>query len=103
MLDDIHLSISAFLYQVLKKWLPETSVPHMAPRSNTNALAFALDFRDSIWVAGEIISGRVDLNVACAQDDGIETLCVNLKGFIVTYVASILFFSFRFCLIHPLK
>jgi hypothetical protein len=60
----------------------------MAPQNNLNSPTFVLHFPDAVRVAGETIQGRVELNVALAQDEGIENLHVNLKGSIVTYVLS---------------
>jgi hypothetical protein len=60
----------------------------MAPQNNVNSPAFELHLPNVVRVAGETIQGRVELNVARAQDDGIESLCINLRGSIVTYVPS---------------
>ncbi|KAJ7935305.1 hypothetical protein B0H13DRAFT_1950392, partial [Mycena leptocephala] len=46
--------------------------------------AFVLHLPNVVRVAGEIIQGRVELNVARrAQDDGIESFCRNLRGSIL--------------------
>ncbi|KAJ7350666.1 hypothetical protein DFH08DRAFT_741785 [Mycena albidolilacea] len=58
----------------------------MAPQNNLNSPTFVLHFPDAVRVAGETIQGRVELNVALAQDEGIENLHVNLKGSIVTTI-----------------
>ncbi|KAJ7188820.1 hypothetical protein C8R46DRAFT_877072 [Mycena filopes] len=58
----------------------------MAPKTSTNSPAFVLHFSDSVRVAGETIHGRAELNVARAQDEGIENLSVNLTGSIVTTI-----------------
>ncbi|KAJ7287061.1 hypothetical protein C8J57DRAFT_1282699 [Mycena rebaudengoi] len=42
--------------------------------------AISLHFQDLVRVAGEIIQGRVDLNVALAQEDNIEHLRIKLRG-----------------------
>ncbi|KAF7362362.1 Arrestin-N domain-containing protein [Mycena venus] len=57
----------------------------MAPQ-NVASPAFVLHFPDAVRVAGETIQGRVELDVASAQDEGIENLSVNLKGSIVTTI-----------------
>lgn len=59
----------------------------MAPL-NVPSPAFVLHFPDAVRVAGETIQGRVELNVALAQEEGIESLCINLSGSIVTYATS---------------
>ncbi|KAJ7935250.1 hypothetical protein B0H13DRAFT_1950194 [Mycena leptocephala] len=58
----------------------------MAPQTNVNSPAFELHLPNVVRVAGETIQGRVELNVARAQDDGIESLCINLRGSIVTTI-----------------
>ncbi|KAF7350989.1 Arrestin-N domain-containing protein [Mycena sanguinolenta] len=58
----------------------------MAPQNNDTSPAFVLYFPDAVRVAGETIQGRVELNVALAQDEGIEDLHVNLRGSIVTTI-----------------
>ncbi|KAJ7736924.1 hypothetical protein B0H16DRAFT_111999 [Mycena metata] len=58
----------------------------MAPQTCINSSAFVLYFPDTVRVAGETIHGRVELNVARAQDEGIENLSVNLKGSIETTI-----------------
>ncbi|KAJ7189565.1 hypothetical protein GGX14DRAFT_484852 [Mycena pura] len=58
----------------------------MAPKSSTKAPVFVLYFPDAVRVAGETIQGRVELDVARAQDDGVENVCVNLRGSIVTTI-----------------
>ncbi|KAJ7270107.1 hypothetical protein B0H12DRAFT_1008969 [Mycena haematopus] len=64
----------------------------MAPQDNVDSPAFVLHFPDAVRFAGETIQGRVELNVALAQDEGIENLLVNLKGSIqLMYVCSIFF------------
>jgi len=45
-----------------------------------------LQIADGVRVAGETIHGRVELNLARAQDTGIESLSVNLRGSIVTTI-----------------
>ncbi|KAJ6593349.1 hypothetical protein B0H19DRAFT_18138 [Mycena capillaripes] len=57
----------------------------MAPQ-NTNSPAFVLQIADGVRVAGETIHGRVELNPARAQDEGLESLSVNLRGSIVTTI-----------------
>jgi hypothetical protein len=46
-----------------------------------------LFFRDITRVAGETITGQVDLNVAHAQEDNLEQLQIRLKGTIHWYVS----------------
>jgi len=58
----------------------------MAPPTNFSSPAFVLHVPDGVRVAGETIQGRVELNVARAQDEGIENLCINLRGSIVTTI-----------------
>ncbi|KAF8150468.1 hypothetical protein K438DRAFT_2027132 [Mycena galopus ATCC 62051] len=58
----------------------------MAPQSTETPLAFVLDFPDAVRFAGEKIQGRVELNVAQAQEEGIESLNVYLRGSITTAI-----------------
>ncbi|KAJ7287062.1 hypothetical protein C8J57DRAFT_1707461 [Mycena rebaudengoi] len=46
----------------------------------------SLHFQDHVRVAGEVIQGRVDLNVALAQKDGIEHLRIKFRGSIETTI-----------------
>ncbi|KAJ6589997.1 hypothetical protein DFH09DRAFT_220274 [Mycena vulgaris] len=56
----------------------------MAP--NSNPPTFELHFQDSVRVAGDIVKGRVQLNLARAQDEGVDHLHVTLRGCIVTKI-----------------
>ncbi|KAJ7104571.1 hypothetical protein C8R43DRAFT_1166199 [Mycena crocata] len=58
----------------------------MAPKHNSKQPTFTLDLPDTVRVAGETVSGLVELNVARAQDDGVESLRVNLRGSIITKI-----------------
>lgn len=48
--------------------------------------ALTLFFSDYVRVAGEVLQGRVDVNVPMALEDKIENVRVKLRGSIVTYV-----------------
>ncbi|KAJ7287049.1 hypothetical protein C8J57DRAFT_1282661 [Mycena rebaudengoi] len=54
--------------------------------SASSSEAISLQFQDLVRVAGEIIQGRVDLNVALAQEDNIEHLRIKLRGSIHTTI-----------------
>ncbi|KAK7057673.1 arrestin-N domain-containing protein [Favolaschia claudopus] len=58
----------------------------MSPQNNIDSSAFVLHFPDAVRIAGESVQGRVELNVALAQDEGIENLDVYLRGYIVTTI-----------------
>ncbi|KAJ7496776.1 hypothetical protein FB451DRAFT_1208747 [Mycena latifolia] len=59
----------------------------MAPNSNANPPTFVLYIQDDgVRVAGDIVEGRVELNVARAQEEGVENLHVNLRGWMVTKI-----------------
>ncbi|KAJ7099487.1 hypothetical protein B0H15DRAFT_548865 [Mycena belliarum] len=59
----------------------------MAPNSDVHPPTFVLDFQDhSVRVAGDYVAGRVELNLARAQDEGVESLRVNLQGCMVTTI-----------------
>ncbi|KAJ7099456.1 hypothetical protein B0H15DRAFT_547524 [Mycena belliarum] len=45
-----------------------------------------LNFHDVVRIAGEILEGTVDLNVAAAQDDHIEQLRIKFRGAIATKI-----------------
>jgi hypothetical protein len=45
-----------------------------------------LHFNELTRVAGETITGRVDLNVALAQEDNLEQLRIKFRGTIHSYV-----------------
>ncbi|KAJ7287058.1 hypothetical protein C8J57DRAFT_1707457 [Mycena rebaudengoi] len=54
--------------------------------TNSTSEPISLQFQDLVRVAGEIIQGRVDLNVALAQQDNIEHLRIKLRGSIHTTI-----------------
>jgi hypothetical protein len=54
--------------------------------SNTPHEAITLHFQNVVRVAGETIAGRVDLNVALAQEHRIEQLRIKFRGSITTCV-----------------
>ncbi|KAJ7655687.1 hypothetical protein DFH06DRAFT_481925 [Mycena polygramma] len=58
----------------------------MARQNTLHSTAFVLHLPDGVRVAGETIQGRVELNLARAQDEGIESLSINLRGSIVTTI-----------------
>jgi hypothetical protein len=75
----------------LKESTPETSHnPPQVMSTHTGSISepILLHFQDHVRVAGEVIQGRVDLNVALAQKDGIEHLRIKFRGSIETYVVS---------------
>ncbi|KAJ7503089.1 hypothetical protein B0H11DRAFT_1711894 [Mycena galericulata] len=61
----------------------------MAPSSNANPSAFVLHFPGTVCVSGETVPGHVELNVARAQDDGIENLRVDMRGYILTKISEL--------------
>ncbi|KAF7296078.1 Arrestin-N domain-containing protein [Mycena kentingensis (nom. inval.)] len=60
----------------------------MSPKdgSSSPAPVFVLCFPDAVRVAGQTIQGRVELDLARAQDDGVEDVRVILEGSIVTTI-----------------
>jgi hypothetical protein len=46
-----------------------------------------LHLSDFVRVAGEILSGHVEMNMAQAQEDKLEHLRIKLRGSIVTYMS----------------
>jgi hypothetical protein len=46
----------------------------------------ALDFSDHVHVAGELLTGFVNLNVALAQAQNIDTIVVKIRGSQKTFV-----------------
>jgi hypothetical protein len=57
---------------------------HGRPTAFFMAQPITLHFQNIVRIAGESIEGRVDLNVALAQDDHIEHLRIKLRGALTT-------------------
>jgi hypothetical protein len=61
-------------------------MPPQLSRNDAGPKAISLSFAPKIFVAGEVISGHVDLDIGLALEDDIQRVRVKLRGLMTTYV-----------------